>query len=399
MHSLQHLYDGALNKKIFVSSVSTKDIERETFVFPSRIRESLDSSTVLVSYFWAPVQNHTLGLCAVWLTQDKDLLTIGRSNVPNFEVKLGESSDGRTLVMHPYGLAVADIRKNILQNDPGLGAALEEDANLLFPPDALRFLDTCRAAGKNHLCIVPNGPLHYYPFHILGSEHQQLAEDWIVTYSPCLQAICHPQKVNSEHRHNPMSAFGVSEPNMYTSSLPSLRGADEEAAYIAKLFGVQALSNGNATRSHFMQALTTSERIHVAAHGRHNVVAPSFQSIYLSSDETSDGVVFAHDLLTMDLRGIDIMTLSACETALGRFDCGDNLRGIPAALLLAEVETLVGTFWNVANSVAQSFFVSFYKSLANGQGKLASYAMAQNEIRLKYPDYRDWGAFYYSGRW
>jgi len=38
--------------------------------------------------------------------------------------------------------------------------------------------------GKDHLCVIPHGPLHYYPFHLLGEPGSPLANDWIVTYLP-----------------------------------------------------------------------------------------------------------------------------------------------------------------------------------------------------------------------
>jgi CHAT domain len=42
-----------------------------------------------------------------------------------------------------------------------------------------------------------------------------------------------------------------------------------------------------------------------------------------------------------------LVTLSACETALGRVDRADNLRGLPATLLAAGAEVVVGTLWPV----------------------------------------------------
>ncbi|WP_075024262.1 CHAT domain-containing protein [Actinomadura madurae] len=66
------------------------------------------------------------------------------------------------------------------------------------------------------------------------------------------------------------------------------------------------------------------------------------------------GRVFAHDILKTDLRGVELVTMSACESALGRFDINDNLHGLPAALLSAGAAAIVGCLWPVAPDVATS---------------------------------------------
>jgi CHAT domain-containing protein len=121
--------------------------------------------------------------------------------------------------------------------------------------------------------------------------------------------------------------------------------------------------------------------------------------MFLSPDAASDGILYAYELLRYDLRGLDLLTLSACETALGRVDIGDNLRGLPANALIAGAATVVGTLWPVENSAAKTFFGSLHKELAAGAGKREAFRTAQKLTRSRHPQFRDWGAFCYSGRW
>ena len=51
------------------------------------------------------------------------------------------------------------------------------------------------------------------------------------------------------------------------------------------------------------------------------------------------------------------------------------------------------------DSVASFFFEDFYKALKQGSPKLDAFRTAQTDTRQKFPAYRDWGAFQYSGRW
>jgi CHAT domain-containing protein len=45
------------------------------------------------------------------------------------------------------------------------------------------------------------------------------------------------------------------------------------------------------------------------------------------------------------------------------------------------------------------FFTAFYRELAQGADKLAAFRVAQVETRRNHPEFRDWGAFYFSGAW
>jgi CHAT domain-containing protein len=139
--------------------------------------------------------------------------------------------------------------------------------------------------------------------------------------------------------------------------------------------------------------------VHVATHGYLNVAAPAFQAICMSPAGEDDGVVRAYELVGLDLRGCDLISLSACETALGRFDRLGNIRGLPAALFMAGARTIIGTLWTVESHCAQYFFSTLYERLRAGDSKLDAFAAAQAAAREYYPRYGDWGAFYYAGRW
>jgi CHAT domain-containing protein len=91
--------------------------------------------------------------------------------------------------------------------------------------------------------------------------------------------------------------------------------------------------------------------------------------------------------------------LSACETALGRVDVNDNLRGLQAFLFIAGAATIVSSLWPVADDVSAFFFEHFYTELAEQRTKLEAFGEAQRLTRARYPDPRHWGAFQYSGAW
>ena len=150
-----------------------------------------------------------------------------------------------------------------------------------------------------------------------------------------------------------------------------------------------------ATKAAVLAALERSRYAHVSTHGRHAVVAPGFQTIFCTDDGTpSFGRIAAHEILALDLRGLELLTLSACETALGRYDPVDNLRGLPAAFLLAGVRTIVATLWQAGEDATGVFFPAFYAAINAGSSHRDAFATAQATTRKRCPKFRDWGCFF-----
>jgi CHAT domain-containing protein len=158
----------------------------------------------------------------------------------------------------------------------------------------------------------------------------------------------------------------------------------------------RALTGPLVTKQAVLDALQGHRRLHIATHGNLPVSTPSFQTLYLSVESAGD-VLYAYEILRLDLKGVDLVTLSACETALGRVDISDNLRGFPASLLTAGVSTIIGTLWPVETTCARYFFVRLYTALHGGASKGEAFRKAQVQTRRKHPQYRDWGAFYLTG--
>ncbi|HKN58834.1 MAG TPA: CHAT domain-containing protein, partial [Gemmatimonadaceae bacterium] len=76
---------------------------------------------------------------------------------------------------------------------------------------------------------------------------------------------------------------------------------------------------------------------------------------------------------SLDLDGVrrlrlasDLVTLSACETALGQQLSGEGVIGLPHAFLEAGAHGVVMSLWRVSDQVAASYMVEFYRELRSG---------------------------------
>jgi hypothetical protein len=369
-----------------------------------KIQSLLDATTVLLIQFIGHDPENTLTITTL-LISDNDVAA-GQGIFPGLPTGIVQmSARGLSVIGNLLSISVGQLR-DLVTSPPGPRSAdsralasLESDHNVYLGGPLKDKLTDLRAAGKNHLCVVPHGPLHYYPFHLLGPEDHPLADEWCVTYLP------HPRLIDrariSSDGKAELSSIGVNFGAANEFYLGPLTECEDEARAVAAVYGHEAiLLLGNvATKKAVIGALVNSRRIHISTHGRHNVSAPSFQCIYLQAGPHNERIIYAYELLRLDLRGLDLVTLSACETALGRIDVADNPRGIPAALQIAGVSTIVAALWNVEDTTATYFFTAFYRALKATDSKKLAFYEAQLQTRREFPKYRDWGAFQLIGSW
>lgn len=106
------------------------------------------------------------------------------------------------------------------------------------------------------------------------------------------------------------------------------------------------------------------------------------------------GILTAHDIAALDLDGLELVVLSACQTGQGKATA-EGLYGLQRAFKKAGARSLVMTLWNVSDQVTRDFMVAFHEQLADPQNhwdKRAAFEKAKTHIRKQYPE-----AFYWAG--
>ena len=97
-------------------------------------------------------------------------------------------------------------------------------------------------------------------------------------------------------------------------------------------------------------------------------------------DGIEDGVLTAKEIAGMDLRRLDLVALSACQTGLGEIT-GDGVFGLQRGFKKAGANTLLMSLWKVDDTATQLLMTRFYKNLLSGMGKYEALAAAQKYLR------------------
>lgn len=137
--------------------------------------------------------------------------------------------------------------------------------------------------------------------------------------------------------------------------------------------------------------------LHVASHGDFRPLTPGDSRLMLSAGDGNDGALTVNEVFSLDVRA-DMVTLSACDSGLGKLSPADEIIGLNRAFMYAGAETVVSSLWRISDVASAVTMKRFYRYLAEGEDKAEAMRHAQAVVRkyFKHPAY--WSSFKVSGR-
>ncbi len=260
--------------------------------------------------------------------------------------------------------------------------------------------------GAKKLIIVADGALSYLPFEAIVSQGRNksasqapgfLIDRFAISYAPSASALASikgrdhstppkallafgdpdyddppaVRKGTSSASGSPPAALSSFERGVVFNRLPYTRA---EVAAISSLFPAasERVYVGAEAREQAIKAEKLSDYrfIHLAAHGYVNEERPARSGIVLSlaNRQKEDGVLQMREVLQLKLNA-DLVTLSACRTAVGKLIMGEGVVGLSRAFIYAGARSTVVSLWNVNDVATAELMKNFYQNLGRGMPK------------------------------
>ncbi len=248
--------------------------------------------------------------------------------------------------------------------------------------------------GNRSLLIVPHGFLHYVPFAALHDGNNYLVQNRVLRYLPSASVLRYLKPSRTESID---SILVLGNPDLGDSRL-DLPNAEVEARMIADMLpGNELLVRKKATKAAFKQFAPNFHYLHIASHGQFNSDNAMISRLLLAKDGQEDGSLTVNELYNVHLDA-DLVTLSACETGLGKVLNGDDLVGLTRGFLYAGSSSVVASLWQVDDEATSELMKRFYTNLKNGMPKRDALRQAQLDTRKEFPHPFFWAAFFLTGQ-
>jgi CHAT domain-containing protein/Tfp pilus assembly protein PilF len=313
--------------------------------------------------------------------------SLADSNTPIGQIK-DDAQALETLVMAPVREALGETTTVFLSSDGALNlipleALVDESGNYLVEQYQFRYLTSGRDlmrldgnAGERNPALLVGNPTYGRPGELVAQASTR--------------AIDFDNRI-----------------------FPALPGTQDEVDLIApKLAEAEVYTQTNATEA-IIKEQTQPNILHIATHGffepDEEILNPLLQSGLIlagaaaggQSGADQDGILTALEVTGMNLRGTQLVVLSACETGLGEVTTDEGIYGLRRAFVLAGSQTQVISLWKVDDTATQELMVNYYDRLLSGTPRDAALRETQLAF-LESEDYSHpyyWAAFIGSGDW
>ncbi len=251
--------------------------------------------------------------------------------------------------------------------------------------------------GVTALVFVPSGPLRTIPFAALHDRDTRkfLIERVPIAITPGL-TLTDPRRIDRENVQ--LLSAGVSES---VQGFPALEYVPGELSAVGQVFPGSKLLDDQFAIAKFTDALQTRPFgiVHIASHGE--FTADASQSFLLAWD----GKISMADLSALvgvtrfRTQPLELLTLSACETAAGDERAALGLAGVAVR---SGARSAIATLWSVNDEASAELLSEFYRALGNPQmSRAQALQSAQTKVmgihRWRHPGY--WSPYLLISSW
>ncbi len=306
---------------------------------------------------------------------------LGQASIAIAETEVNDTLD--QLYDYLDNLTVNNSARNILSTSNPDPQELKENLQQILPILSQIYgwlIEPVKAELDNgqikHLVFVLNGKLQRIPMAALYDGQQYLIEQYGISLIPSLQLI-NPQKLAQERIK--VLAAGVSEQLKVGDTIfPALVNVPKELEEIKEAFPAsQKFLNEQFTPATIeIQLQSNFPIVHLATHGQFS--SDPEKNFIITGDGNKIGLRELSTLLrAKDNRSLDLLVLSACETATGDERA---VLGLAGMAVRSGARSTLATLWPVEDASATQLMGQFYQQLKQGKPKLDALRTAQIKL-------------------
>ncbi len=238
-------------------------------------------------------------------------------------------------------------------------------------------LEPFTPALKSRVVIVANGSLQYVPFAGFSDAQGFFGDKHLLRYSPTISQIFAQDIDLKKDRMLVMAPSNV-------PSTPDLPGAKAEATSLKNNFGAKLALDDKVTRSFFMENVPEYSIVHFAGHGQLNPEFPDYSKLVLFDANAEYSEVFVEDIKQLNLLGLQLVVLSACESGATKpSDLNNEFSSLSSSFMSAGAQSVVSSTKEVEDTATTFLMQRFYEALAEGNDKDLALQTAQKALREK----------------
>ena len=112
-----------------------------------------------------------------------------------------------------------------------------------------------------------------------------------------------------------------------------------------------------------------------------------------------DGILTALEASHLDLDGVELVVLSACNTALGKAESGEGVIGLVQGFQMAGARRVIGSLWKVDDEATRALMVKFYELWNPKEGKRMGATAALKAAQAHVRSHAKWSHPYFWAAW
>ncbi|WP_143520125.1 CHAT domain-containing tetratricopeptide repeat protein [Reichenbachiella sp. 5M10] len=345
------------------------------------VQEFLDDSTMMLSYY--------IATDSIYISQiEKDDFKIGKIyKKRDYEKALKAVRQGilyksdrvyakyaRILYQQLFPIEIPSHIKNLIIVQDGVmstipfEALLTEDVNA----EAMDYATLPYLVRDYNISYTFSANLLYKTFMNEKTIRSKAEKDGMVLapvdFDNALDALREAKEksyTESDKAMNLRKGIAISE-----NQIPSLPGTEIESMTLIDMFSENGKTADSYLHYEAKEEVAKSGKmdeynyVHIASHGFVNQEEPEFSGIFMTRDSLTkieDGILFSGEVYNINLNA-ELVTLSACETGLGKIKSGEGIIGLSRALIYAGAKNLTVSLWKVSDESTKELMIDFYSN-------------------------------------